>query len=233
MNYRDDVKYPETCQIAARKGVIINTVQCGNQRETTPIWQEIARRAEGSYVAIGQTGDMQIVETPVDAELSDLNLAVGRTLVPYGVFHARGLVMAKQAAAESAPASVAADRPAFNSRGGRVVQGGGDLIDDEHAGRVKLGDLKDEELPEPMRALSIEQRRAYLSEMARTRAELQSRIKGLLEKRQAFVDAHLRERQAAGESNAFDTTVLQIIREQGARKGIRFEDATPHPAKPD
>src|SRR5262249_277476 len=30
MDYKDDVKYPETCKLASEKGIIINTVQCGN-----------------------------------------------------------------------------------------------------------------------------------------------------------------------------------------------------------
>ncbi len=30
MDYNDDVKYPETCKKAVEKGIIINTIQCGN-----------------------------------------------------------------------------------------------------------------------------------------------------------------------------------------------------------
>src|SRR5262249_44818878 len=33
MDYTDVVKYPETCKAACEKGIIINTVQCGNSAE--------------------------------------------------------------------------------------------------------------------------------------------------------------------------------------------------------
>src|SRR6266853_6772176 len=43
LDYADGPKYPELCRIAAKKDLIINTVQCGNIAETTPIWKEIAK----------------------------------------------------------------------------------------------------------------------------------------------------------------------------------------------
>src|SRR5262249_25234802 len=51
MDYSDDVKYPATCEAAVRKGLIINTVQCGQMGATRDIWEDIARKSEGSYVA--------------------------------------------------------------------------------------------------------------------------------------------------------------------------------------
>ena len=52
-------------------------------------WQKISKLAEGSYVAIGQTGDMQVVTTPMDAELAKLNSEIGTTVVAYGRREAR------------------------------------------------------------------------------------------------------------------------------------------------
>ena len=66
MDYRNDVKYALTCREAAQKGIIINTVQCGDNPATVPVWQEIARLAEGSYVALEQAGGMTVVSTPFD-----------------------------------------------------------------------------------------------------------------------------------------------------------------------
>src|SRR5881398_2036209 len=56
MDYPNSAKYPDLCREAAKKDLIINTVQCGDMAETRPIWQEIARLSEGSYVAIAQSG---------------------------------------------------------------------------------------------------------------------------------------------------------------------------------
>ena len=55
--------------------------------------------------------------------------------------------MAKQAVAEAAPAAASADRLAYNAATAKVVQGGGDLVDDLNEGRAKLAELKKDELP--------------------------------------------------------------------------------------
>jgi hypothetical protein len=84
MDYQDDVKYPKTCESAVRKNLIINTVQCGSDGSTTPIWQEIARLSEGSFVALEQSGGMVEVETPMDKEIAELSGKIGALAVPYG-----------------------------------------------------------------------------------------------------------------------------------------------------
>src|SRR6184192_2657282 len=48
LDYADGPKYPELCRIAAKKDLIINTVQCGSLAATTPIWKEIAKSSEWS-----------------------------------------------------------------------------------------------------------------------------------------------------------------------------------------
>ena len=65
LDYADGPKYPELCRIAAKKDLIINTVQCGNIAETTPIWKEIAKLSEGSYAAIAQSGGVAVIATSV------------------------------------------------------------------------------------------------------------------------------------------------------------------------
>jgi hypothetical protein len=81
MDYDNAPRYPEICQDAMKKDLIINTVQCGGIVQTTPIWQEIAKLSEGSYAAIAQSGNMAVIATPMDAELAELNRKVGATLV--------------------------------------------------------------------------------------------------------------------------------------------------------
>jgi Mg-chelatase subunit ChlD len=68
MDYADGPKYADVCRAAARKDLIINTVQCGDIAETTPIWKEIAKLSEGSYAAIAQSGNMAVVSTPMDGK---------------------------------------------------------------------------------------------------------------------------------------------------------------------
>ncbi|MCL4809915.1 MAG: VWA domain-containing protein [Thermoanaerobaculia bacterium] len=222
MDYPDDVKYPVTLQAAVKKDLIVNTVQCGGMTVTVPVWREIASLAEGRYVAIGQTGDMQVVETPMDAELARLNREIGTTIVAYGSERERGAVMAKQAVAEAAPAAASADRLAYNVATSKVVQGGGDLVDDLKEGRAKLSELKKEELPAELKGKTPEQQMAYLSQQEEKRTKLQAQVAGLVKERQAFLDAEAKKAAAAGTGSAFDVEVAGMLREQAKRKKIAF-----------
>jgi len=142
MDYPGGPKYPEICQDAMQRDLIINTIQCGSMAETTPIWREIAKLSEGSYAAIAQSGGMVAVATPMDSELAELNRKLGATMVAYGDVSAQRIVISKQAASESAPASVAADRLSFTSRYGGVVQGEGDLLDSLSRGKVQRESIR-------------------------------------------------------------------------------------------
>jgi hypothetical protein len=247
MDYANDVKYPLSCQAAARRDIIINTVQCGQNGETTRAWQDIARLAEGTYMAIGQTGDMSVVATPMDAELAELNRALGRTIVAYGGTAAQEEARARQARSEAAPAALAAERLSYKAAaasadaaageplgvaGGVVggVAGGGDLVDDEAAGRAKLAALAKDELPAEMQGLTADQKRAYLAKKRAERAALQAQIAELVKKRQAHIQAELKKAAATGHKDAFDAKVSETIQAQAARKGLHYEAAgTPAP----
>lgn len=224
MDYANAPKYPEICQAAMKKDLIINTVQCGSIAETTPAWQEIAKLSEGRFVAIAQSGNMAVIATPMDAELAELNRKVGGTLVAYGGAVTRRSVAAKQIAAESAAPSVAADRLAFNATLGVAVQGEGELLDSLANGKVKLETLKKDELPAELQKLSDADLKAEIGKKQKERNELQAKVQKLSKERQDYIDAERKRQAAAGKADSFDEKVAQAIRAQAAKKGIRYSE---------
>src|SRR6516165_696670 len=156
MDYADGPKYPELCRIAAKKDLIINTVQCGSIAATTPIWREIAKASEGSYAAIAQSGGVAVIATPMDDELATLNKKIGQTLIPYGDADLRREVTAKQAFAERAPASAAADRLSYNAKTKKGVQSRGELLDALASNEVKLESIDKKDLPAKFQKLTKE-----------------------------------------------------------------------------
>jgi len=222
MDYPGGPKYPEICQDAMQRDLIINTIQCGSMAETTPIWREIAKLSEGSYAAIAQSGGMVAVATPMDSELAELNRKLGATMVAYGDVSAQRIVISKQAASESAPASVAADRLSFNSRYGRVVQGEGELLDSLSRGKVKLESIRKDQLPKDWQALDDKALKSEIEKKQKERKELQARIQKLSQERDDFLIQERKRLAAKGKSDSFDEKVAQTIRDQAARKGIEY-----------
>jgi hypothetical protein len=222
MDYAGEVQYPEVCRTAVRRDIIVNTVQCGSQAETVPVWQEIARLAEGRYVAIGQEGGMVATSSPVDGELAELNRQLGATVVGYGAPARKSEVRAKQAAAEAAPAPAMADRLEFNRKADKAVQGEGDLVADVASGRVALSSVKKEELPEELKDKPAAEQEAFVKDQAAKRAGIQAKIDRLLEQRRAFVDAENKRLAGSGKGSAFDDQVAEILQAEAGRKGLVY-----------
>lgn len=215
-------KYPEICQAAMKKDLIINTVQCGSMAETIPIWKAIAQLGEGSYVAIAQSGGMVAIATPMDAELAELNRQLGKTIVAYGSDTARRSLTAKQMAAEAAPAAVSADRLTFNARYGVAVQGEGELLDSLASGKLTLSDVKKDQLPTDWQKLSEAELAAKIAKQQAERRELQAQILKLSQARDAYLAKERQRLAAAGKGDSFDEKVSQAIRAQAARKNIEY-----------
>jgi len=55
MDYRDGYDYRTVTKTAARSGIIINTIQCGSIQATQPVWQEVAKLAQGKYATYDWT----------------------------------------------------------------------------------------------------------------------------------------------------------------------------------
>ena len=216
MDYRGEAQYPETCRAAAARGLVVNTVQCGGVPETTRVWKDIARLAEGAYVALEQSGNMQAVPTPYDGEIARLSAEVSRTVVAWGARERQAEAEAKTRAAAEAPAAVAADRAAFNlATGGKAIQGGGDLVEDL-AGGVDLARIKKEELPPQMQGLSLEEQKAYLAGQRAAREALNLQLSELSQRRAAFLLQV--QQKLAGAGDSFDRKVAEIVGAQLERK---------------
>ena len=216
MDYPDDVKYPDTCREAAKRNIVINTVQCGDVAETTPVWQRIARLAEGTSVALAQDGNMQAVATPFDVEIADVSGKIGATVVAWGRAERQVEVREKAAKAEAAPASVAADRAVYNlASGGKAVQGSGDLVADLESGSVDLAKVAKDELPPEMQRMSLAEQRAYLEARRAERDALNAQLEKLARQRAAWLEAELK--KAGGTGDSFDRSVTEMISAQASR----------------
>jgi hypothetical protein len=227
MDYQDDVKYQQVCQQAVKKDIIINTVQCGNNSRATPIWKEIAKLAEGDYVAIAQSGGVASISTPVDKEIALLNRELGGTVVAYGDASARRIVTEKSALADEATAEVAADRlsvlslksKAYSSFSGAavapgsiaVVDGDGDLIQSLASGKIGYDKIDDKKLSSKLKKMSAKDREKYLKEQVAKRQELQKRLEELLVKRRDYVSAEKEKLKKEGKADGFDAKVSEII----------------------
>jgi Mg-chelatase subunit ChlD len=228
-DYHDEPTTDQSVADAARAGIIVNTIQCGADSQTTAKWQTIARMGQGEFFAIAQDGGVQAIATPYDKPLAELGAKLGSTFVAYGGGTGaegesyRRAAREKQHKAEatvtaSAPAVAAADR-AVN----KVVNSEayvGDLLQAIENNSVKLDGVKDEDLPEDLRKMSAADRKVEVEKRLAARKKLREEIMTLSKQRDDFI---LKERKktTGSASSGFDTSVARALKAQMAKKGIK------------
>jgi hypothetical protein len=222
MDYAQDTKYPEVMRMARERGILVNAVQAGGARDTERVWRDIAQMGKGRYIPIPQDGGhVVMIETPYDVEIIELQNEINGTVIPYGPRRQRSSVEQKTKQASAAPAPVAAEMAGYMSRNaarsaGEAITGSGDLVADVKAGRQKLAGLKDEDVPDAMRGLSIEQRTAMLDQQMDKRTGLNERMAALVKKRDAYVIEQAK-KAPRPQGDSFDKVVAETLRAQMKR----------------
>jgi len=195
MDFQDDVKYPEVCQLAMKKDLIINTIQCGNMAETTPFWHEIADKAEGEYAAILQDGGTVAIATPYDEKISSVNASLAGTVIGYGDMAVQRAVEGKLAVNAAAPAEAIADRAGFlvktkaaPAASAKVISGSQDLVALVEEGQLDLEKVDKDKLPESLKALGKDEQKAAVEKNLGERKRLNAEMEDLVKKRSAFLE---------------------------------------------
>ena len=93
-----------------------------------------------------------------------------------------------------------------------AVTGDGDLVSDVAAGRQKLASVKDDELPDNLRALKPEQRAAELDKQMKDRKALNEKLAALVAKRDKYV-AEQRDKSPP-KASSFDRVVEETLKAQ-------------------
>lgn len=229
MDYQNDVKYAKSCRMASRRGIIINTVQCGNMQQTTPIWQDIARMGEGEYFRVAQTGSAVLYDTPYDDEIAVLSKELDSTRIYYGSpAELEEMENRKEKADriyEAAAPSAVAKRAIFNSQkaGAKNFLGSQELVHDLESGKADLDDLKKEDLPKKLQKMNKSELENHLAAQSKRRKELQAEIEGLSKKRQLFIEKKVKMEKGKG-AESLDMKIYECIRTQAADKNIVYKD---------
>jgi hypothetical protein len=213
----------DACKAAIQKGVVINTIHCGNHAEgENGGWRTGAALAEGRFLTIDQDKAVVHIEAPQDKEITRLSIELNNTYITYGKDGTRGRSnqVAQDANAGRYGKAGAAVQRALTKTSSNYSNSTWDLVDATKKDGVKLESLRDEELPAELKILAPGARAAFIDQKAAERAKIQSDIKKLNEERQKFVAEKAKE---SGEVATLDKVIVQAVREQAAKKAIEFK----------
>jgi hypothetical protein len=227
MDYHNDVKYPVTLAVAAKKGIVVNAIQSGQHQYTRPAWQEIASLGQGEYFQVEDSGNAVAIATPFDENLSRLAAELEDTRLYYGDAETKVVQKAKLDAnarlRKELSAQALARRDTFNATasGKANLLGESELVDAITSGRVALDAIEEENLPASLQAMAPEEQMEVITEQAQRRDQLKQEIRKLSESRSNFI----KEKVAAegGADDSLDEKIYSAVKDQAASVGLTYE----------
>ena len=217
----------QACREAMSKGIVVNTIHCGNRDEgIAGAWHDGPALAAGEYLSINQDQAVAHIDAPQDKEISALGIELNKTYLGYG----KGWQVAcanQQAADAGAVANEkqgAATQRALTKATANYFNGHWDLVDACRAGTVKVGEVSATELPEAMQKMTAAEREAHVAKMTAERAAIQSRIQELSRQRDAFIAAAAEKAAGARGEQTLDQVIAAAVKAQAEAKGYKFGD---------
>ena len=215
------VDYRDSCRRSIEMGVVVNTIHCGNNRMGVEgKWQDGAKLAEGDFFNIDQDRKVVHIDCPQDEIILRLNTELNRTYLWYGSREQREGYRANQlrqdSNAESLGLGIAVGRATAKS--GAAYQNRNRCLVDTYSDDPNiLKKVKEEELPEELRALPADQREKFVKDKLADRNNLRTKIAQASKERSDYL-AEQRKRLAKedGQDTLGDAVVAAVSKQLAA-----------------
>jgi len=210
---------PAVIEAANSQGIVINTVFCGQRGEGLASgWQDGAQLSGGLFSAINQERAVVVIPAPQDDELARLGVEINHTYLAYGRVGKEGAdrQVMQDANSSNLSSSNLASR-ACSKASQSYCNEHWDLVDAVERKAVTLAAMALADLPEGMRAMTAEQRVAYVAGKLAERRKIQERIQQLGQEREHFLAG-----KRAGDAPTLDDAIISSMRDQAKRRGFLF-----------
>ena len=220
--------YTKACNEAKNKGVIVNTIYCGDRMQgIREHWNLSSECGNGSFTVINQNEKIEDIPTPYDSILFSLNGQLNNTYIAYGYAGAKSYAMQ----AEVDQLNYSSSKTAAVKR--VTVKSQGNLYKNESWDLVDRGDLNDSEeflkkldkktLPDSLKNKSTEELKKVITIKKEQRGNVQKQIETVNEQRNAFITAERKKNAEQNKTATLESEVEKIIKEQAKRFNMKIE----------
>lgn len=221
--HQGQVSSISSCSEAQKKGIVVNTIFCGNNEGGIEMgWLSGSQAAGGNYMSIEQDKKTVYIETPFDNELAQLNDRLNATYVHYGYKGAlkkENQLRQDQNAGSYGKANVA--NRTVSKSGKFYSNKEWDLVDASKQKEFDVAKLKEEELPAELKNKTAEQKKHYVAAKTKEREEINRQIAELGARRNAWIAEQAK--HSENTDNSLDAVMLKAIRAQAEKRHFSFD----------
>ena len=221
-----NLHYTQACNEAKKKGVIVNTIYCGDRMQgIKEHWNLSAECGNGSFTNINSDARLEDIPTPYDSTLITLNYKLNGTYINYGKEGEQSLAL---------QAGMDTKNHAFSKRAfvGRIsakadtnlyYNGSWDLVDAISDDKAILEKIDMKTLPDSLRSKNKTQLQAFITQKSTERANIQNEIRAISAKREIYLNEERTKRSKNNTDQTLETEVEKMIREQAKRYNMKIE----------
>jgi Mg-chelatase subunit ChlD len=218
MDYANDVKYSVSCKKAAGMGIRINTIKLGNScTGAIEHFQAMSECSNGEFLQLDQNAKDYIVSTPYDKEINEVSMQIDDSRMYYGSKEEQRVNYTKKENSMQVyiDGSVTSnsDRVAYKSSkaGKNAWMGEKEMVDDYSKNKVKVEELKEDQLPQELKGKSTEEKKQLIEKIQSERTVNNSKLTDLNKKRRDYI---AKENKSRGKESSFSKEVVEIMEEQ-------------------
>lgn len=221
------VSYTKACEEAKKKGVIVNTIYCGDRMQgIREHWNLGAECGTGSFTNINSNEKVEDIPTPYDTVLIALNTRLNNTYLYYGNDgRGRGELQSKMDEENAKiSGSVAAKRASVKGNRSLYDNSSWDLVDayEKDKSVIKKVDMKT--LPDNLKNLSREELEKVVAANNTERGQIQKEIADNTIKREAFITKERAKSRGNENKATLETEIEKTIKEQAKRFNMTIKD---------
>jgi hypothetical protein len=214
------ISFTQACTEAKKKGVIINTIYCGDKMQgIREHWNLGAECGTGSYTNINQDIAVEEIATPYDSTLFLLNDRLNGTYIAYGETGVAN--QQKQAAADKSnyafSKSTAAKRVAVKGKQNLYKNSNWDLVDAATDDSTLISKVDIKTLPANLQTKSRAELKVIVKSKTQERTNIQKEIASVSTKREAYIAAEKAKKANRTNQPTLETEVEKIIKVQAKR----------------
>ena len=210
------VPYKSAIAQAQSKNIFINTVHCGNKDVGIhDQWEAGANLGNGKYFSIDHNREILYIDTPFDDEISELNIELNKTYLPYGTRGSSGQQRQRAEDQNSITSRSAYISRSLSKSSTYYNNASWDIVDASSRSDFSLDDVQETDLPSVLKNKSTKEKETIINEYKEKREHIKARMAELKKLRSAYLKA-----QRTSQDSTLGSAIIEALRKQAAQRNF-------------
>ena len=222
-----NISYTVACTEAKKKGVIVNTIYCGDRLQgIREHWNLLGECGNGSFTNINSDAKPEDIPTPYDSTLITLNDKLNGTYIYFGANgkNKKELQGSLDASNNLINGYVGVNRAVSKASSKTYKNSSWDLVDAKSDDNKILDKVDFKTLPDSLQKKNKSELEAIVNQKSNERADIQKEIQDVNKKREVYIaEEKIKKTKAGNNSQTLESEVEKIIREQAKRFNMKID----------